>query len=407
MKPMGAIPAHWQVENGALIVGGRPATEWADELGTPCFLYSADALTGRVAELRAAMPPGLEIHYAMKANPHADVLRHLRPLVDGLDVASGGELAGALEAGFAGSDTSFAGPGKRADEIAAGLAAGVTFNAESVVEVERILAAARASGHRARVALRVNPAFETKGSGLHMGGRPSPFGMDEEEVPRALALLSEDEWMGFHIYAGSQALDADAVADTQAATLALVGALSRAAGRQPVHVNLGGGFGIPYFPKEQPLDLARVGERLADSLDARAAILQDTVFSIELGRWLVGEAGVYLTRVVDRKVSRGATFLVTDGGLHHQLAASGNFGTVVRRNYPVAVAHAVDEPEATREEVTVVGCLCTPLDKLADQVALPPAQVGDTIAIFMAGAYGATASPAAFLGHGPAFERLV
>ena len=172
---------------------------------------------------------------------------------------------------------------------------------------------------------------------------------------------------------------------TQAATLALVGALSRAAGRQPVHVNLGGGFGIPYFPKEQPLDLARVGERLADSLDARAAILQDTAFSIELGRWLVGEAGVYLTRVVDRKVSRGATFLVTDGGLHHQLAASGNFGTVVRRNYPVAVAHAVNAPEATREEVTVVGCLCTPLDKLADQVALPPAQVGDTIAIFMAG----------------------
>ena len=407
MKPMGAIPAHWRVEDGALIVGGRAATDWADELDTPCFLYSADALTARVAELRAAMPPGLEIHYAMKANPHQGVLRHLRPLVDGLDVASGGELGGALAAGYAGSAISFAGPGKRADEIAAGLAAGAAFNAESVAEVERVLAAARAAGHRARVALRVNPAFEIKGSGLHMGGRPSPFGMDEAEAPRALALLSDDEWTGFHIYAGSQALDADAVADTQAATVALIGALSDAAGRAPPHVNLGGGFGIPYFPKERPLDIGRVGERLAGTLDARAPILRDTAFSIELGRWLVGEAGVYLTRVVDRKVSRGSTFLVTDGGLHHQLAASGNFGTVVRRNYPVAVARAVDAPEAAREEVTVVGCLCTPLDRLADRVALPPAQVGDTIAVFMAGAYGATASPAAFLGHGPAVERLV
>ena len=407
MKPMGRVPAHWPIRDGALMVGGRPASAWADELGTPCFLYSAGALTARVAELRAAMPPGLELHYAMKANPHADVLAHLRPLLDGLDVASGGELADGLAAGFGGDAISFAGPGKRKDEIAAGVAAGVTFNAESVEEVERILAQSRTTGVTARVALRINPSFETKGSGLHMGGRASPFGMDEDQVPAALTLLSDDEWRGFHIYAGSQSLDADAVAATQAATVALVERLSTAAGRCPPHVNLGGGFGIPYFPKELPLDVMRVGQALGETLENRSEVLANTVFSIELGRWLVGEAGVYLTSVVSKKVSRGETFLVVDGGLHHQLAASGNFGTVIRRNYPLAVADAVDTPEEDREVVTVVGCLCTPLDRLGDRIALPPVAVADVLAVFMAGAYGATASPSAFLGHGPAVERLV
>ncbi len=408
MKPMGAVPAHWQVLDGRLTVAGRTAEDWADEIGTPCFLYSAHALDDRVAELRPAMPDGLRLHYAMKANPHPDVLRHLRPLLDGLDIASGGELAGALAAGFSGEDISFAGPGKRLAEIEAGLRAGVTFNAESVSEVERILAAAATLGLTPRVALRVNPAFETRGSGLHMGGRASPFGMDEDDVPRALALLSEGEWQGYHIYAGSQALSAEAVIATQAATINLMVELTERTGRQPRHVNLGGGFGIPYFPKEQPLDIRAVGEALATTLAGpAAATLADTVFSIELGRWLVGEAGVYLTRVVEKKVSRGETFLVTDGGLHHQLAASGNFGTVVRRNYPLALARRVDAPENEREEVTVVGCLCTPLDKFGDRVGLPRAEVGDVVAVFMAGAYGATASPAAFLGHGPAPERVV
>ena len=402
-KPMGSVPAHWRLRDGALLVGGRRASDWVEELGTPCFLYDAAALTDRVAELRAAMPPGLGLHYAMKANPHPDVLAHLRPLVDGLDIASGGELAGGLAAGFAGDAISFAGPGKRNAEIAAGLAAGVTFNAESVAEVGRILALAETGGHAPRVALRVNPAFETRGSGLHMGGRASPFGMDEEQVPAALALLPDEQWVGYHIYAGSQALDAEAVIATQTATVELVAELTRRTGRAPSHVNLGGGFGIPYFPKEQPLDIVAAGAALADTLTA--IDLPGTAFSIELGRWLVGEAGVYLSRVVDRKESRGETFLVTDGGLQHQLAASGNFGTVIRRNYPLALARDVDGAE--REVVTVVGCLCTPLDRLGDRVALPRADVGDVIAVFMAGAYGATASPAAFLGHGPAVERLV
>ena len=405
---MGEVPAHWGHADGVLSVGGITAEDWATEIGTPCFVYSKRALTDRVAELRSAMPGGLRVHYAMKANPHPEVLRLFTPILDGLDVASGGELAGALAAGYSGREVSFAGPGKRAGEIEAGLRANVTFNAESLTEIERILAAAATFGLSPRIALRINPAFETRGSGLHMGGRASPFGMDEADVPAALALLTDAQWQGYHIYAGSQALGAEAVIATQTATIELVAELARRSGRIPRHVNLGGGFGIPYFAKEQPLDIRAVGKALGETLAGpAAATLTDTEFSIELGRWLVGEAGVYLTRVVDRKVSRGETFLVTDGGLHHQLAASGNFGTVVRRNYPLALARRVDAPEEEREEVTVVGCLCTPLDKLGDRIGLPRAEIGDLLAVFMAGAYGATASPAAFLGHGPAPERVV
>jgi diaminopimelate decarboxylase len=240
-----------------------------------------------------------------------------------------------------------------------------------------------------------------------MGGGAKPFGVDAERIaPLVKSLIAVGaDWQGFHIFAGSQALDADAIAETQAQTVALAAHLAEKIGRMPPRVNLGGGFGIPYFANEKPLDLAHVGAQLTETLAARPATLKNSQFCIELGRYLVGEAGVYLTRIIDRKVSKGETFLITDGGLHHQLAASGNFGTVVRRNYPVAVASRFAAPP--EEVVCVVGCLCTPLDRLADQVMLPRADVGDVIALFMAGAYGASASPAAFLGHLPCIERCV
>jgi diaminopimelate decarboxylase len=213
------------------------------------------------------------------------------------------------------------------------------------------------------------------------------------------------EWRGFHIYAGSQALKAEAIIAMQAQTLALVAEMTDAIGISPPHVNLGGGFGIPYFPGDEPVDIKTVGAALGEAFDALPASLAATHFCIELGRYLVGEAGVYLTRIVDRKVSHGEVFLITDGGLHHQLAASGNFGTVIRRNYPVAIATRFGAPP--EEVVSVVGCLCTPLDKLSDSAHLPRADVGDLVAIFCAGAYGASASPANFLGQGPAIEMLI
>lgn len=403
---MGAIPADFA--GPELRIGGRTPADLVAEAGdTPLFVYDLAKCDARVARLRAALPEDVYIHYAMKANPYGPLLRHMVSNVDGIDIASDGELAMALAAGADPARISFAGPGKRDDALEQAIAAGVTINCESEGEVERALAIGARLGKRPRLAVRVNPDFEIKGSGMRMGGGAKPFGVDAARVPALVRIILDRgaDWRGFHIFAGSQALEAAALIEAQAATVALAGELADAAGALPPLVNLGGGFGIPHFSGEQPLNVEAIGAALPQALNSRAQILANTCFAIELGRWLVGECGVYLTRIVDRKVSHGKTFLVVDGGLHHQLAASGNFGQLVRRNYPVAIADRFgDAPE---EEVSIVGCLCTPLDRLADDVMLPRAEAGDLVAIFLAGAYGLSASPQAFLAQRPAREMIV
>ena len=408
MKPTGPIPAGYSALGGELAIGGVTASALVSQAGdTPLFVYSSEHLRARSLALRAAMPKRLAIHYAMKGNPFPPVLTVMNGLVDGFDVASGGELELALTAGVEPDHISFAGPGKRDRELERAISLGVTLNSESEGEVERAVAIGAKIGIAPRLAVRVNPSFDLKGSGMKMGGGAKQFGVDAERVPDLVKriIAAGAEWRGFHIYAGSQALSAKAIIEMQAQTLALVVELTKAVGISPPHVNLGGGFGIPYFSGDAPLDIAAIGAALGAALVALPPSLSNTDFCIELGRYMVGEAGVYLTRIVDRKISHGEVFLITDGGLHHQLAASGNFGTVIRRNYPVAIASKFGA--APEEVASIVGCLCTPLDKLSDSAHLPRADVGDLVAIFCAGAYGASASPANFLGQGPAKEILV
>lgn len=407
MKPLGPIPAGFAALDGELAVAGRKASDLAAQYGTPLFVYDGGQVAARVAALRAAMPARLALHYAVKANPFGPLLRLLAGLVDGFDIASAGELDLLRAAGIAPGTVSFAGPGKRDAELAAAIAAGVTINVESAREADRALAAAERLGRAPRLAIRVNPDFALAGSGMKMGGGAKPFGLDADRVP-ALArrlVAAECDWQGLHIYAGSQALDSGAIAAAQGAALDLAARLVDAAGVPLPRCNLGGGFGIPYFAGDAPLDIGAVGAALAERFAALPPALARTAFCIELGRYLVGESGVYLCRIVDRKDSQGEVFLVTDGGLHHQLAASGNFGTVVRRNYPVAIATRFEAP--VEEVASVVGCLCTPLDRLAEKGGFPRADEGDLVAVFCAGAYGASASPSAFLGHGPAREVLI
>ncbi|KPF65299.1 pyridoxal-dependent decarboxylase, exosortase A system-associated [Porphyrobacter sp. AAP60] len=408
MKPVGPIPAGYETIGGELAIGGKRASELAAEAGrTPLFVYSRAHLDARVADLRAALPRRVGLNFAVKANPHLAVIGHMAPLVDGFDIASSGELALCTAVGIDPARISFAGPGKRDDELEAAIAVGVTLNCESEGEAARALAIGQRLGKAPRIAIRVNPSFEMKGSGMKMGGGAKQFGVDAERVP-ALArdvITQGAEWRGLHIFSGSQTLSADAIIEAQGNVLELAANLADDIGYGLPKLNMGGGLGIPYFPGDEPVDLAKVGAALAERAAHLPSVLSDTELCIELGRYLVGEAGVYLTRVIDRKISHGVTYLITDGGLHHQLAASGNFGTVVRRNYPSAIATRY-AMEAT-EEVNIVGCLCTPLDRLADAAMMPQADVGDLVAVFCAGAYGATASPSAFLGHGPAAEILV
>lgn len=411
LPPAHAPMSQWpHTAAGDLLVGGQPLTRLAERVGaTPFYVVDRGLLRTRVAELRAALPREVKLHYAMKANPMPALVQFMAGLVDGIDVASAGELQVALDAGADPAEVSFAGPGKRDIELRQAVAAGVLVNVESLRELPVLAAASQSLGVPARVALRVNPDFELKGSGMKMGGGPKQFGLDVEVIPEAMAQIVALglQFEGFHLYAGSQNLKAESICEAQRQSYELAVRLARVAPARlgPVRfLNLGGGFGIPYFPGEQRLDLAPIGENLAALRERAVRELPEASFVIELGRYFVAEAGLYVSRVVDRKVSRGQTFLVCDGGLHHALAASGNFGQVVRKNYPVTVVQR--QPDGQTENASAVGPLCTPLDLLADRMTLPVAQVDDLVVVFQSGAYGPSASPQAFLGHPRCAEVL-
>jgi len=395
--------------DGELRVGGMPLSRLAARVGsTPFFAYDRALLDRRVDRLRSALPARVELSFAMKANPMPAIVQHLARRLDRIDIASGLELQTALDTTIPADKVSFAGPGKTPAEIRQAVAAGILIEVESSTEFRRVIAAGDELGLVPNVAVRVNPDFAVKGSGMRMGGGPQQFGIDAEQVPAVLREYANAgvDVLGFHVFAGSQNLNAAIIAEAQRRTVDLVSGLAELLPYPLRYLNLGGGFGIPYVEKDQPLDLDAVAANLQELVDGPITERMPAASPvIELGRYLVGECGVYVTRVVDRKVSRGKTFLVVDGGMHHQLAASGNFGQAIRRNYPVMVGNRAEL--ASEEVVTVVGCLCTPLDLLANDVELPPADIDDLIVIFQAGAYGLTASPTAFLGHPAPAEILV
>lgn len=398
----------FEVTEGQLCVGGVPLQRLAQRAGqTPFYAYDRSLIQRRVAEVRAVLPVGVQLHYAIKANPMPALLSCLAPLVDGMDVASGRELSAALDAGCAPAHISFAGPGKREGELRQAVAAGALLHIESFREVELLARLSTEMQLPARVAVRVNPDFELRGAGMRMGGGAQVFGVDLEQVPALLARVAQAglQFEGFHVYAGSQVLKAELLANLIERSLDMLLTLQSVLPGPVRQVNLGGGWGIPYFPSEQSLDLGPVRAALLAAQQRLHAQWPQAHLVVELGRFLVGEAGIYVARVLERKVSRGEVFLVTDGGLHHHLAATGNFGQVLRRNYPVALGNRL--AGSTLEQVSVVGPLCTPLDVLAHKVTLPMASEGDLIVIFQSGAYGATASPQAFLGHPPCVEMLV
>lgn len=405
--PAHAPTAQFPFEGNSLTVGGIALDRLAARVGqTPFYAYDRALLSQRVAELRAHLPEAISLHYAMKANPMPAVVAHMAREVDGIDVASGGELRVALDAGMDPQEISFAGPGKRVAELRQAIASGVLINVESPTELATVARLATELDLYARIALRVNPDFELKSSGMKMGGGPKQFGIDAETLPALLPTIEAPlRFEGFHIFSGSQNLRAEAIIEAQSRALELANRLAAHAPAPVRTLNIGGGFGIPYFPGEARLDLAAVGRHLHGLVDAAKKSLPEAAIVVELGRYLVGEAGVYVARVIDRKVSRGEVFLVTDGGLHHHLSASGNFGQVIRKNYPVTIGTRA--ADAQRETASVVGPLCTPLDLLADRMDLARADVGDLVVVFQSGAYGLTASPGHFLSHPAAIEVLV
>ena len=416
LGPQAPIPAksdagpaeRWpRAADGELLVSGRPLSQVVDEVGgTPCYLYDRGQLEARARSLRALLPRDVLLHYALKANPMPALAGFMRAHVDGFDVASAGELRVALDAGMDREHVSFAGPGKQEAELQRAQAAGILVNLESFREIDLLARASERNGTPARVAVRVNLPFELKASGMKMSGGAKQFGVDDDQVPALLRRIADAglAFEGFHCFAGSQNLRAEAIVEAQQRSYELARTWLDAFPAPLRWLNLGGGFGIPYSERDKPLELAPVADSL-HRLAARAAadFGPQSRLVVELGRYLVGEAGLYVCRVLDRKISRGKVFLVADGGMHQHLAASGNFGQVMRRNYPIAVNGAAREPE----KATVVGPLCTPLDLLGDDVELGHAEPGDLVVVFQSGAYGRSASPRQFLGHPDVAEALV
>jgi diaminopimelate decarboxylase len=392
--------------DGEFIVAGKPLSTVVAGIGaTPCYIYDRGRLNGHVQRLRTQMPERVLLHYAVKANPMPALVCQMAGLVDGLDVASAGEMRVALDSGMAAAQVSFAGPGKSDAELCQAHAAGILINLESFREIDVLATASESTGYATRVAIRVNLPFELKASGMKMSGGAKPFGIDAERVPEMLERIRSRglDFEGFHLYAGSQNLNAEAIIEAQSRCYELALGWADQCPRPPRLLNLGGGFGIPYTLRDAALDVNAVIDNLG-RLESRAHTdLPSARLAIELGRYLVGEAGIYVARILDRKISHDQVFLVVDGGMHHHLAASGNLGQVMRRNYPVAInRHTVGH-----EIASVTGPLCTPLDLLADRAELDIAEVGDLVVVFQSGAYGRSASPRGFLSHPDVIEALV
>lgn len=380
----------------------------AERLGTPGYVYFLADVRERTAELAAAFGGRFRISYAVKANPAHGMLRGMLGIVDALDVSSGGEIDRALAAGWQAARISFTGPGKREAELRRAVDARIgEVVLESLEEARALSGLAMQAGRRQRVLVRIAPDRVPPGFGDTMSGKPVAFGIDEEDLPRCLAEVQELpglQLVGFHSYSGTQCLRPAAIAENWAIFARLFARAAQLARIEPERLVLGSGLGIPYHDDQQALDLASVAEHAAPVLAELGATFPRAALVLETGRFLVGEAGVFLTRVLRTKDSRGLRIGICDSGLHHHLAAAGLFGMVLRRNYRMVNLHAPPGPPQGPFQLS--GPLCTSIDVLARQVALGRLAAGDVIAIEASGAYGATASPGGFISHPPVREWI-
>ena len=394
-------------DNQLVFAGKTPSDLEHIAGGTPCYIYDRNQIKNNIIALKTLLPKKVKLHYAIKANPMPNLVAHAANYLDGLDVASHQELLTALSTGIEPGKVSIAGPGKTEKSLLAAIISGVVINVESKTELVRIQKIASLHKKQANVAFRINPDFELKGAAMKMSGGPKQFGIDAEVFAETFSMVNEQSinFVGFHIFSGSQNLSVDALLESYRKALELAFVLSEQINILPKQINIGGGIGVSYHSGQVPVDIKSLCLGLHELLDELATKLVDTEVHLELGRFLVANAGMYLCKIVDIKESRGKTFWVCDGGMHHHLANSGNLGQVFRKNYPVFLANCIES--TLTQHVDIVGPLCTPLDIIASNISLPMGEIGGYVAIMLSGAYGASASPQGFLSQGEALEILI
>jgi diaminopimelate decarboxylase len=401
----------WQ--DGEFAPGGIPVSQIAERYGSPFYLYHGEMITDRVRRVRGALGGDVEVTYSVKANPNLAVCQLIaREQLTGAEVASSGELVVTRAAGFEPEDIVFAGPAKTDDELRRSVEEGIfAVNVESLNEINRLAAVAEAAGKKMGVGLRVNPAQQLMGSGMRMGGTVGQFGLDQtdlaEAVKRTLAHPDHLTLRGIHVYTATQVFDVDALVEHCRNIFEVALETADLSGEPLEMIDFGGGFGVPYFEKTEEFDLERFGEGYGELLshyrsDPRLAGCR---FVFELGRYLVADAGVYVTRVVDVKGMKGKTFATTDGGMNHHLTATGNMGQVFRKAYPLL--NLTRDAEPGEEGVAVAGPCCTPLDLFGNNIPIAEPGPGDLLGVFYSGAYGYSASNLGFLSHPTPAEVLV
>jgi diaminopimelate decarboxylase len=405
------VAEYFRMRDGELVIGGVRVSELAKAYGTPLYAYDSGLMRDAYRRLARIVAGFAEVYYSIKANPNPHIARIFVAEGAGLEVASGAEFHCGRAAGCEVSRIVFAGPGKSVDELALTIECGIgEIHLESFEEVAHVVRLAAHLGREVRVAVRINPIGTARGGAMQMGGRPTQFGFDEEDLDRVLdAVIAHSRLRitGIHVFSGTQILDIQVLSAQWEHSIALAARVARRLNRPLDTIDLGGGLGVPYYAGDRALDLARLAE-VAQSLRAVLSaepLLREARVILEPGRFLTGSAGIYLMAVRSVKVSRGTRFVVCDGGMHHHLAASGNLGQVVKRDYPIVAAGKLNA--ADRVTCNVVGPLCTPLDTLGRTVLLPQVAEGDLIAVLQSGAYGLTASPLGFLSHPTPVEVLV
>lgn len=403
------VQQHFGVAGNELIIDGYSISSIAERFGTPHFVYSGEAIKHRIDSLKKVLPTGFELYYSIKANPNAQILKLCLASGCGLEIASGGELFQALNAGSEGRNILFAGPGKSTEELAFAVESEIgEIHLESVEEARRLSQIAEEQNQNIKVAVRINP-LDASGGAMRMGGQPSPFGIPEEQLVEAVNAISDLNGLnlvGVHLFMGTQILDSSVLAAQYGRAVELAIKVAELIGRPLETIDFGGGLGTPYFAHESPLDWEGVASALSSAREMmdQHALTADAKGIVEPGRFLVGESGLYVMRVLEVKESRGKLFAICDGGMHHHLAASGNLGQTIKRNFPLAVLNKM-HGEAT-DSYQIVGPLCTPLDALGRNVKLPAISTGDLVGVFQSGAYARTASPHGFLSHSTPPEIL-